>query len=1026
MTALSQDGDVARRIAELEQKLQSSAAETESLRRELAQSRGCQTASADILATIASTSGDADQALEEIAETTARLIGASSVSIQLAGNDQCGKAYRNGVSDRLVRADLSLRAINLRGRNMPGAVVARNVQIHVPNLDDPDPDLAEFSDLPHARAAGTRTICGTPLRIQGRAIGALIVHRDRLEPFSDNELVLLQSFAGHAAMAIENARLFNETRETLERQTATADILKMIASSPSDVQPVFDAIASSAKRLIGGFSTAVFRFVDDIAHLAAFTPTSSAADEVLKAGFPTPVGRFEPFRLAQAGKPIQIGDIETLPDSQIKQIARARGFRSMLLAPLMNDNVPIGLISVTRLEAGSFVDHHVQLLQTFADQAVIAIENARLFEQVRFKTHELSEALQRQTATADVLKVISRSAFDLRTVLDALLSSACRLCDAEIGTIRYEHEGNYRLAAAYGCKPEWIEHFQTYTTKADRGSIFGRTILDGRPVRVPDLLADPDFNRPQAQKLIGMRAALGVPLVREGHAFGVINLFRFTVGSFEDKQVELVATFADQAVIAIENVKLFEQVQAKTRDLSEALTYQTGSANILKVIASSPTDVEPVLRTIVESACELCAAYDSVVVLKDGQNLVVRAHHGPIGMGTQTWIDDRTSVSGLAIAERVPIHLHDVLSDEGRNFPVAQAMSRQDGCRTILAVPMLREGESIGAIVLRRTEVQPFSDKQITLLQTFGDQAVIALGNVRLFDEVQARTRELAKSLDELRAAQDRLVQTEKLASLGQLTAGIAHEIKNPLNFVNNFSSLSAELIGELNELLGNAELDEKIRADVDELAQMLKGNLEKVVQHGKRADSIVKNMLLHSREGAGERRPTDINAIVEESLNLAYHGARAEKSGFNVTLKRDFDPNAGTAEVYPQEITRVLLNLISNGFYAAQKRKEADGDDFEPALSVTTRTLANEVEIRIRDNGLGIPEEVRAKIFSPFFTTKPAGEGTGLGLSMSHDIIAKQHGGRIAFETAPGAFTEFIITLPRMLAVQGNSRDPS
>jgi signal transduction histidine kinase len=387
-------------------------------------------------------------------------------------------------------------------------------------------------------------------------------------------------------------------------------------------------------------------------------------------------------------------------------------------------------------------------------------------------------------------------------------------------------------------------------------------------------------------------------------------------------------------------------------------------------------------------------------------------------MGTQTWTDDRTSVSGLAVAERVPVHLHDILSDEGGDFPNAQAMSRQDGCRTLLAVPMLSEGESIGAIVLRRTEVQPFSDKQVALLQTFADQAVIALGNVRLFEEVQARTRELAKSLDELRAAQDRLVQTEKLASLGQLTAGIAHEIKNPLNFINNFSSLSAELIGELNELLGKAELDEKSRADVEELTQMLKGNLDKVVQHGKRADSIVKNMLLHSREGVGERRPTDINAIVEESLNLAYHGARAEKSGFSVTLERELDPNAGTAEIYPQEITRVLLNLISNGFYAAHKRKDAADDDFEPTLTATTRALANEVEIRIRDNGLGIPEEVRAKIFTPFFTTKPAGEGTGLGLSMSHDIIVKQHGGRIAFETELGAFTEFMIALPRMVAV--------
>ena len=994
------------------------------LRRERDEALEREKATAEVLRVMNSSAGDLEPVFNAMVENALRLCQAEFGNLFLYDGKEFATAALHGAPSAYAEARRRGGVVRHPHPDVPLNRVIRTKQVlHIGDVRneksyiDRDPRFCELVDI-----AGARTLLLVPMLKDNELVGAFAIYRREVRPFGSKQIELVRNFSAQAVIAIENARLLNETREALERQTATADILKVIASSPSDVQPVFDAIASSAKRLIGGFSTAVFRFVDDVAHLAAFTPTSSVADEVLKAGFPTPVARFEPFRLAQAGKPVQIGDIEALPDSQIKQIARARGFRSMLLAPLMSNSAPIGLISVTRLEAGSFVDHHVQLLQTFADQAVIAIENARLFEQVRARTHELSEALQRQTATADVLKVISRSAFDLRTVLDALLSSACRLCDAEIGTIRYEDEGHYRLAATYGCKPEWIEHFQTYTTRADRGSIFGRTILDGRPVSVPDLLADPDFKRPQAQKLIGFRAALGVPLVRDGHAFGVINLFRFAVGSFEDKQIELVATFADQAVIAIENVKLFEQVQAKTRDLSEALTYQTGSANILKVIASSPTDVEPVLRTIVESACELCEAYDSVVILKEGQDLVVRAHHGPIGMGTQTWTADRTSVSGLAIAERMPIHLHDVLSDEGGNFPIAQAMSRQDGCRTILAVPMLSEGESIGTIVLRRAEVQPFNVKQVTLLKTFADQAVIALRNARLFEEVQARTRELAKSLDELRAAQDRLVQTEKLASLGQLTAGIAHEIKNPLNFVNNFSALSAELIGELAELLGNAELDDKIRTDIDELAQMLKGNLDKVVQHGKRADSIVKNMLLHSREGTGERRPTDINAIVEESLNLAYHGARAENSSFNVVLKLDLDPNVGTAEVYPQEITRVLLNLISNGFYAAHKRKEAAGDDFEPTLSVTTRALANEVEIRIRDNGLGIPEEVRAKIFSPFFTTKPAGEGTGLGLSMSHDIVVKQHGGRIAFETEPGAFTEFIITLPRMVAVQGNT----
>jgi two-component system, NtrC family, sensor kinase len=265
---------------------------------------------------------------------------------------------------------------------------------------------------------------------------------------------------------------------------------------------------------------------------------------------------------------------------------------------------------------------------------------------------------------------------------------------------------------------------------------------------------------------------------------------------------------------------------------------------------------------------------------------------------------DRNWVSGRSVIDKMPIHVHDLPSAEGDKFSEAQRTSRPRGIRTILSAPLLRESESIGAIVLRRTEVHPFSDKQIALLQAFANQAVIAIGNVRLFEQVQERTRELSNSLDDLRTAQDRLIQTEKLASLGQLTAGIAHEIKNPLNFVNNFSALSKELVDELGDALVPVALDDKKREELDELTHLLKGNLEKVVQHGQRADSIVKNMLLHSREGSGERRSVDLNAIVEDSLNLAYHGARAEKQEFNIRLVRSFDPAAGQVDLFPQEIT--------------------------------------------------------------------------------------------------------------------------
>jgi two-component system NtrC family sensor kinase len=626
-----------------------------------------------------------------------------------------------------------------------------------------------------------------------------------------------------------------DLKEAREQQAATAEILKVIASSPSDVQPVFEAIAASAKRLIGGFSAAVFRFVDEVGRLAAFTPTRPAADEVWQASIPRRLSDFPPFEWVRGGEAAQVPDVEASPD--VRDLGRLRGFRSLLVTPLMSSGVVIGMVSVTRAETGTFADHHVQLLQTFADQAVIAIENARLFDEVQKRTVELSESLEYQMATSDLLGVISRS----------------------------------------------------------------------------------------------------------------------------------------------------------------------------------PNALKPVLQTLAESALGLCGALSATVLLRDGDVLIPRAHVGPLlaPLGERQALH-RGWVTGRAVLDAVTIHLPDLLETSESEYPFGKSMALKYGHHATLAAPLVREGTAIGAILVRRREPRPFSQRQITLLETFADQAIIAIENTRLFEQVQERTRQLSKSLDDLRTAQDRLVQTQKLASLGQLTAGIAHEIKNPLNFVNNFSALSAELVGEMKDALSDINLDKNKRDELDEIAQLLKDNLEKVVQHGKRADSIVKNMLQHSREGSGENRPADINAIVDESLNLAYHGARAEKAGFSIVLQRDLDPSVGMADVYPQEITRVLLNLISNGFYATTKRKVEADDGFEPMLSATTKNLGAKVEIRIRDNGTGIPEEVREKIFNPFFTTKPSGEGTGLGLSMSYDIIVKQHGGSIDVETVSGLFTEFKIVLPR------------
>ncbi len=994
-----------------------------------------QTATSEVLNVISGSPGELEPVFNAILENATRICQARFGTLNLYdGEAYLSVALHNPPPEFATRKGQVIRPHPESGL----AYVARTKKIaHIDDIRTREPYLeGDEAVVGLADLAGARTLLIVPMLKEDELVGSISIYRQEVRPFTDKQIALVTNFAAQAVIAIENARLLNELRqrtddlsEALEQQTATSEVLKVISSSPSELQPVFDTMLTNVARICEAkFAILYLRDADAFRAVAA---TQDAPRAYVEARKREPQLRPPPDaplgRVASTKRVVHIDDLAKLQSYVdrhpfVVTAVELGGFRSTLAVPLLKDNELVGSINIFRQEVRPFNDRQIELVQNFAAQAVIAMENARLLS-------ELRESLQQQTATADVLKVISRSKFDLQPVLDTLTESAARLCEADLAAIiRQKGDSNY-WATSYGLSAEQSEFVKTLPIDRGRGNVAGRVLKDGKTVHVPDVLADPEYTSAylSAQKIVGHRATLGVPLLREGAPIGVILLMRRSTQPFTDKQIELVETFADQAVIAIENVRLFDEVQARTRDLTESLQQQTATADVLKVISRSTFDLRTVLQTLVESAARLCDA-DKTNITREKDGAFYRAEAYGFSSEFQQYVKDipikaeRGSAFGRALLEGRVIHIPDVKADPEYTLVEAQ---RLGDYRTVLAVPMLREGVPIGVLTLTRSDVRPFTDKQIELATTFADQAAIAIENVRLFERVEARTRELAKSLEHLRAAQDRLVQTEKLASLGQLTAGIAHEIKNPLNFVNNFSAVSVELIDELRQALARANLDNKLRTEIGEIAEMLEGNLDKVVQHGKRADSIVKNMLLHSRQGSGEHRPVNINALVEESLNLAYHGARAEKQGFNVTLERSLDPAAGEADLFPQEITRALLNLISNGFYAATKRKaDANGVDYEPTLAATTRSLGDSVEIRIRDNGAGIPPEVKERIFNPFFTTKPAGEGTGLGLSISHDIIVKQHGGSIEVDTQPGAFTEFRIVLPRTAATISKSGD--
>jgi two-component system, NtrC family, sensor kinase len=579
-------------------------------------------------------------------------------------------------------------------------------------------------------------------------------------------------------------------------------------------------------------------------------------------------------------------------------------------------------------------------------------------------TSELKEAREQQTATADVLKVISRSTFDLQTVLDTLVGQAASLCHADLASINILDDGAYRVAASFDYSPELSSYARNFPMPPGRGTVTGRAALERQVVHVADLAADPEYNAPGWVTFGKARTGLGVPLLRKGDPIGVIFLARRRVEPFTDRQIELVRTFADQAVIAMENTRLLSELRERQAELR--VTFDNMGDGVVMF------DAEARLTAWNRNFQQMLELPDAFLAGRPSYAEYFR------------YLADR----GEFISADLEAPLGRTVDDTG--LEMRYERTRPDG----------------RVIEVRRNPVP-------------GGGFVLIYGDIterkRAEEAIRAARDAAERALHELQTAQASLVHAQKMAALGQVTAGIAHEIKNPLNFVNNFAGLSVELLDELKEAArAVSALDPGKRAEIVETIRMLTGNLEKIVEHGRRADGIVRSMLQHSRGGSDDWQPIDLNTLAEETLNLAFHGARAQDPNFDIALEHDLDSNLALVDGVRQELTRVLLNLISNGFYAANERSRKSDGAYRPALKVTTREFGESVEVRVRDNGVGVPPENRDKLFQPFFTTKPTGEGTGLGLSISYEIVTQQHGGTIMVDSEVGDFTEFTVRLPR------------